>query len=62
MAEEYNERIVSAKKNNSTSYLMGIQTDKLAYELNKAKEGLEVWVRDNFQTEVFKGRKRGLFG
>ena len=62
MAEEYNERIVSAKKNKSTSYLMGIQTDKLADALNQAREGLEVWVRENFQTEMFKGRKRGLFG
>lgn len=62
LAEDYNQRIDEAKRQKSTSYLMGIQADKMGDSLTKSREGLEVWVRENFQTELFQRRRRGLFG
>ena len=62
LAEDFNERIAEAKQHKSTSYLAGIQADKLREPLTKSKEGLTEWVQANFQTEMSQRRRRGLFG
>jgi len=61
LAEDYNERIVAARQHKSTSYLMGIQADKLGSALTASRDGLEEWVRENFQSQTTQ-RRRGLFG
>ncbi len=62
LAEDFNQRIVEAKRHKSTSYLAGIQVDKLREPLTRSKEGLTEWVQANFQTEMSQRRRRGLFG
>ena len=62
LAEDFNQRVIEAKQHKSTSYLAGIQVDKLREPLTKSKEGLTEWVQANFQTEMSQRRRRGLFG
>lgn len=62
IAEDYNQRITAAKQHKSTSYLMGIEPGKLSNSLAKSQEGLETWIRENYQTEISQRPRRGLFG
>lgn len=62
LAEDCNDRIEKSKQYKSTSYMMGIPTDKLASSLAASKEGLEIWLRQNMQTEPPQRRRGGLFG
>jgi len=62
LAEDFNQRIDEAKRHKSSSYLAGIQVDKMREPLTKSKQGLTEWVQANFQTEVSQRRRRGLFG
>ena len=61
LAEDFNQRIVDAKVHKSTSYLAGIQVDKLREPFARSREGLTEWLQANLQTEMPQ-RRRGLFG
>ena len=52
LAEDFNQRIVDAKQYKSTSYLAGIEVDKLIGPLTMSKEGLDEWLQTNSQTEL----------
>jgi LPXTG-motif cell wall-anchored protein len=60
LSQEFNDRLNAAKLNKSTSYLMGVPTDKLKEALDKSREGLGAWIKENYQKEMF-SRRRGLF-
>ena len=45
--EEFNREIDMAKKNQSASYLAGIQMDRLGKPLARSKQGLEEWLQLN---------------
>ena len=60
-ALDYNDRLAQAKQQKSTSYMLGVDTAKLVEALTKSQEGLTVWIRENYQTEMVR-RRRGLFG
>jgi len=47
IAEEFNSEIDAAKKHKSSSYLAGIQVDRLKEPLAKSKQGLEEWLELN---------------
>jgi len=47
IAEEFNGEIEAAKKHKSSSYLAGIQVDRLKEPLAKSKQGLEEWLELN---------------
>jgi hypothetical protein len=61
LLEEYNQQIDSAKKFKSTSYLAGLNMDKLNSLLVKAQESLEEWLSSHPDAES--GTKiPGIFG
>lgn len=47
IAEEFNGEIEAAKKHKSSSYLAGIQVDRLKEPLAKSKQGLKEWLELN---------------
>jgi hypothetical protein len=61
LAEDANDRIAKSKQYKSTSYLMGMQTGKIMSLMGSAKQGLETWIRENYQTQAPQ-RRTGLFG
>ena len=63
MAIEVNERLDSAKKFGSSSYLAGIDLDKMSQPIIDAEQALQSWLEENMQNPEFqKPPKRGLFG
>lgn len=66
MVEDFNQRVEAAKKYKSSSYLAGINIDKLKEPLAKSKEGLEEWLLMNVGTidppREYPGFLDGLFG
>ena len=55
IAEEFNSEIETAKKHKSSSYMTGIQVDRLKEPLAKSKQGLEEWLElDKRQKEMIK--------
>jgi hypothetical protein len=54
IAGEFNREIEAAKKHKSTSYLAGIQVDRLREPLAKSRQGLEEWLQLN------KGKKESV--
>lgn len=61
LAEDFNQRIADAKRYKSTSYLAGIQADRLIEPFAKSKDRLDEWLQANYQAELSQ-RGRGLFG
>jgi len=47
IAEEFNSEIEAAKKHKSSSYLAGIQVNRLKEPLARSKQGLEEWLELN---------------
>lgn len=47
IAEEFNSEIEAAKKHKSSSYLAGIQVDRLKEPLARSRQGLEEWLELN---------------
>jgi len=47
IAEEFNSEIEAAKKHKSSSYLVGIQVDRLKEPLARSKQGLKEWLELN---------------
>jgi len=63
MCEEVNGRIDAARKFKSTSYMAGIDVDKLKAPLAKSKQQLQEWLQENMQNpEYMPKKRRGLFG
>ncbi len=62
LAEDANLRIVEAKKAKNTSYLSSISIDKIKAPMERSFSKLQEWIRDNYQTELYARRRRGLFG
>lgn len=52
IADGFNRELDAAKKHNSTSYLAGINVDRLIKPLAKSRRGLEEWI------ELNKGQKK----
>ncbi|MDP2916672.1 MAG: hypothetical protein Q8O16_01935 [Dehalococcoidia bacterium] len=62
MANDFNQQIDGARRSKTASYVAGLPVEKLREPLTKAKQGIVVWVQANIQTEMWQGRRRGLFG
>ena len=63
MSEEVNDRIDTAKKFKSDSYLAGIDVSKLKEPLAKSKQQLLEWLQANMQNPEYQPkRRRSLFG
>jgi len=62
MSEEVNERINAARKFKSTSYMAGIDVDKLKAPLARSKQQLQEWLQANMQNPEYMPKRRGLFG
>lgn len=62
LAEDFNARIDSARKNKVLATLQDMQVDKLREPLTKSKEGLVIWLKANLQTEIQNKKRRGFFG
>lgn len=63
MTEDFNQRIDSAKKFGSDSYLAGIDVDKMKAPLAKSDEELTLWFQENMNNpEYAPPKRRGLFG
>jgi hypothetical protein len=59
MADDFNARIDSARKNNSMPLLQDMQVSRLRDPLMKSKEGLVTWLRTNYQAEAQNNPRRG---
>jgi hypothetical protein len=62
MAEGFNQDIEAAKKHKSTSYLSGVNAEKLKEPLDKSKHRLENWLQANATRQQGTTGRRGLFG
>lgn len=62
MAIESNERIDAAKKFGSSSYLAGIDLDKMKKPLAEAEQAVQMWIDENMQNPEYMPKRRGLFG
>ena len=62
MAEDSNDRIDTARKYKSDSYMAGISVDKLEAPLAKSRQELEEWLQANMQNPEYTPKRRGLFG
>ena len=62
MAEEFNQKIDTARKHTSTSYLASIEVDKLKESLIKSQQELGEWFTENKDRKELFPKKRGLFG
>ncbi len=49
MAEDFNMQMESAKKFKATSYISGINTERMKEPLVKSREGLQEWMKANMQ-------------
>jgi len=61
MAEDFNQQMAAAKKYKSTSYLAGIDVDKLKGTLTKSWEGLEEWLSSKGETKESPAKAPGIF-
>ena len=55
IAEEFNGEIDAAKKHKSSSYLAGIQVDRLKEPLARSRQGLEEWLELNKRAKEMPG-------
>jgi len=62
MAEEFNQNIDAAKKRKSSSYLAGIEVDKLRDIMTMCQQELGNWFNENRDSQELLPKKRGLFG
>ena len=49
MAEDFNQQMDTAKRYKTTSYISGINTEKMKEPLAKGREGLQEWMKVNMQ-------------
>ena len=63
LIQEINDRIDSAKRYKSNSYMAGIDVSKLKAPVSKGRQLLVAWVQENYQNPEYQTRRRrGLFG
>ncbi len=62
LVEEANQKIDSARKYKSGSYMAGINVDKMKEPLAKTKQELGQWLRENAMNPAYQPKRRGLFG
>ena len=60
--EDFNLRVESAKMYKSTSYLFGVNIDKLQQPLAKSREGLEEWLKANIEQAGPGAGRQGCMG
>jgi hypothetical protein len=60
MANDLNQRIETARKNNTLSTLQDLPVEKLRAPMLKAKEGLSVWIRTEGKDEA--NNRTGFLG
>ncbi len=60
--EDFNLRVESAKMYKSTSYLFGVNIDKLEGPLAKSREGLEEWLKANIEQAGPGAGRQGCLG
>ena len=49
MAEDFNQQMDTAKRYKTTSYISGINTERMKEPLAKSREGLQEWLKVNMQ-------------
>ena len=49
MAEDFNQQMDAAKRFKTTSYISGINTERMEGPLDKSTEGLQEWMKANMQ-------------
>ncbi|MFO8143814.1 MAG: hypothetical protein R6T78_03965 [Dehalococcoidales bacterium] len=49
IAEDFNQQIESAKTYRTSSYLSNINVERIKEPMNKSKEGLQDWLKNNMQ-------------
>jgi hypothetical protein len=59
LAEDFNSRIDSARKNKIMATLQDMPLEKMRGPLNKSKEGLTTWLRTSYQSEAQTNQRRG---
>ncbi len=62
LAEDFNSRIDSARKNKMMTTLQDMPLEKMREPLNKSKDGLTAWIRTSYQTEPQYTQRRGCSG
>jgi hypothetical protein len=60
--EDFNLRVESAKMYKSTSYLFGVNVEKLQGPLAKSREGLEEWLKANIEQAGPGAGRQGCLG
>lgn len=60
--EDFNMRIESAKAYQSTSYLFGVNIDRIQNPLEESRKGLETWIRENIQQAGPDSGRQGCLG
>jgi hypothetical protein len=58
MSEEVNDRINTARKFKSDSYMAGIDVSKLKEPIAKSKQQLQEWIQDNMQNPEYQPKRR----
>jgi hypothetical protein len=62
LADEFNARIETARKNQALYTLQDMQVERLRGPLTKSKEGLVNWLRSAYEAEQQNGTRRGCMG
>ncbi|MBP1706318.1 MAG: hypothetical protein H6Q39_42 [Chloroflexi bacterium] len=62
LAEDFNTRIDTARKNNAFATLQDMPLEKLRDPLNKSREGLTIWLRTNYQSQAQTNQRSGCSG
>jgi hypothetical protein len=60
--EDFNMRVESAKMYKSTSYLFGVNIERLQEPLDKSREGLEEWLKANAEQAGPGAGRQGCMG
>jgi len=60
--EDFNLRVESAKMYKSTSYLFGVNIERLQEPLDKSREGLEEWLKANIEQAGPGAGRQGCMG
>lgn len=62
MAGDVNNRIDTARKRNSDSYMIGVNVEAVKVPLARSQEQLKEWLMENASKPEYAPRRRGLFG
>lgn len=62
LADDFNARIESAKKNNAMGMLQDMQVERLREPLTRGREGLVSWLKTSYEIEQRNNPRRGCLG